>query len=89
MVNAILLADLIASIIPNFMDSVISTGCGCTDPAVSSLMTVKIHRKSKTFRIDPVTKAAAVILAHEGKQTLSEYIEQLIKLDLWRKKLSG
>lgn len=47
----------------------------------------KIQKTLKTFRIDPVIKAAAVILANEAKQTLSQYIEQLIKLDLWRKKL--
>jgi len=51
------------------------------------MMTDKIQKTLKTFRIDPVIKAAAMILAHEAQQTLSQYIEQLIKLDLWRKKL--
>jgi len=82
-----LVADLKASIIPIFMDSLISTGCGWSNSAGSSLMTDRIQKTSKTFRIDPVIKAAAVILAHEAQQTLSQYIEQLIKLDLWRKKL--
>jgi predicted HicB family RNase H-like nuclease len=40
-----------------------------------------------TFRIDPKIKEAAKKIAQEAKQTLSRYIEQLIRIDLWRKRL--
>ena len=40
-----------------------------------------------TFRIDPNLKQAAKQVAKAAKQTLSRYIEQLIRLDVWRKGL--
>ncbi len=42
-----------------------------------------------TFRIDPNLKQVAKQVAKAAKQTLSRYIEQLIRLDVWRKGLMG
>ena len=42
-----------------------------------------------TFRIDPRVKEAAKKAAQQLKSTLSQYIQELIKLDLWRKGLLG
>jgi predicted HicB family RNase H-like nuclease len=42
-----------------------------------------------TFRIDPRIKEAAKKAALEARLTLSKYVEELIRLDLWRKKLLG
>lgn len=53
------------------------------------LMSEKIQKITITFRIDPIIKEAAKRVALEAKQTLSRYIEQLVKLDLWRKRLLG
>jgi predicted HicB family RNase H-like nuclease len=52
-------------------------------------MRERIQKIAIAFRIDPVIKEAARKCALEAKQTLSRYIEQLIKLDLWRKRLLG
>lgn len=40
-----------------------------------------------TFRIDPRIKEAAKRAATEAKTSLSKYIQNLIRLDLWRKGL--
>lgn len=53
------------------------------------LMREKIQKITIAFRIDPKIKEAAKRVALEARQTLSRYIEQLIKLDLWRKRLLG
>jgi len=42
-----------------------------------------------TFRIDPKIKEAAKRCAKEAKQTLSRYVEELIKQDLWKKGMLG
>jgi predicted HicB family RNase H-like nuclease len=52
-------------------------------------MREKIPKMAFTFRLDPKLREAAKKIALEARQTLSRYIEQLIKLDLWRKKLLG
>ena len=52
-------------------------------------MREKIQKITITFRIDPKIKEAAKRVALGAKQTLSRYIEQLVKLDLWRKRLLG
>ena len=54
-----------------------------------SLMREKVKKIALTFRIDPEIKEVAKRVAREAKQTLSRYIDQLIKLDLWRKRLLG
>ena len=54
-----------------------------------NLMREKIQKITITFRIDPSLKEAAKRVALGAKQTLSRYIEQLVKLDLWRKRLMG
>ncbi len=41
------------------------------------------------FRIDPRIKEAAKKAAIQAKLTLSRYVENLIRLDLWRKRLLG
>lgn len=40
-----------------------------------------------TFRVDPRIKEAARQAALEAKLTLSKYVEDLVRLDLWRKGL--
>ena len=60
---------------------------GC--PLYLSLMREKVKKIALTFRIDPEIKEVAKRVAREAKQTLSRYIDQLIKLDLWRKRLLG
>jgi predicted HicB family RNase H-like nuclease len=40
-----------------------------------------------TFRIDPRIKEAAKRAAAEAKTTMSKYVQNLIRLDLWRKGL--
>lgn len=40
-----------------------------------------------TFRLDPKLKQVAKRVTKAAKQTFSRYIEQLIRLDLWRKGL--
>jgi predicted HicB family RNase H-like nuclease len=52
-------------------------------------MREKVKKIALTFRIDPEIKEVAKRVAREAKQTLSRYIDQLIKLDLWRKRLLG
>jgi predicted HicB family RNase H-like nuclease len=52
-------------------------------------MREKVKKIALTFRIDPEIKEGAKRVAREAKQTLSRYIDQLIKLDLWRKRLLG
>ena len=52
-------------------------------------MREKIQKITITFRLDPKLKQAAKQVAKAAKQTLSRYIEQLVKLDLWRKRLLG
>jgi len=42
-----------------------------------------------TFRIDPRIKEAAKRAASEARTTLSTYVQNLIRLDLWRKGLLG
>lgn len=42
-----------------------------------------------TFRIDPRIKEAAIRAAAEARTTLSKYVQNLIRLDLWRKGLLG
>jgi hypothetical protein len=41
------------------------------------------------FRIDPRLKEAAIKAARELKLTLSKYVQEMIRLDLWRKGLLG
>ena len=48
-------------------------------------MKERIQKIVITFRLDPALKEAAQRIAREAKQTLSRYIEELIRLDLWRK----
>jgi len=50
-------------------------------------MIPKIPKIVFTFRIDPRVKEAAKKAAQEAKLTLSRYISELIRLDLWRKRL--
>lgn len=38
-----------------------------------------------TIRLDPAIKEAAKSIARKARQTLSRYVEELIRLDLWRK----
>jgi predicted HicB family RNase H-like nuclease len=52
-------------------------------------MREKIQKITIAFRIDPKIKEAAKRFALGTKQTLSRYIEQLVRLDLWRKRLLG
>jgi len=40
-----------------------------------------------TFRLDPKLKQVAKQVAKAAKQKFSRYIEQLIRLDFWRKGL--
>jgi predicted HicB family RNase H-like nuclease len=40
-----------------------------------------------TFRVNPKLKEAARQAARQAKLTLSKYVEDLVKLDLWRKGL--
>jgi hypothetical protein len=40
-----------------------------------------------TFRLEPKLKQVAKRVTKAAKQTFSRYIEQLIRLDLWRKGL--
>ena len=42
-----------------------------------------------TFRIDPRIKEAAKKAAAEARMTISKYVQNLIRLDLWRKGLLG
>jgi len=49
----------------------------------------KIQKIILTFRVDPRVKEAAKKAAEKAKLTLSRYIENLIRLDLWRKGLLG
>jgi predicted HicB family RNase H-like nuclease len=42
-----------------------------------------------TFRIDPRIKEAAKRAASEARTTLSKYVQNLIRMDLWRKGLLG
>jgi predicted HicB family RNase H-like nuclease len=52
-------------------------------------MTPRVTKRLFTFRIDPQVKEAAKKAAQEAKVTLSKYVENLIRLDLWRKRLLG
>lgn len=52
-------------------------------------MTPRVTKIVFTFRIDPRVKEAAKKAAAEAKLTLSRYVENLIRLDLWRKRLIG
>ena len=52
-------------------------------------MTLRVPKIIFTFRVDPRVKEAAKKAAEEAKLTLSRYIENLIRLDLWRKGLLG
>jgi predicted HicB family RNase H-like nuclease len=55
--------------------------------------TPKAHGKGSkivfTFRIDPRIKEAAKRAAAEARTTLSKYVQNLIRLDLWRKGFLG
>lgn len=51
------------------------------------MATPKIRKVIFTFRIDPFIKEAAKRAARDAKTTLSNYLENLIRLDLWRKGL--
>ena len=42
-----------------------------------------------TFRIDPKVQEAAKKVARAARQTLSKYVEELIRIDLWRKHMLG
>jgi antitoxin component of RelBE/YafQ-DinJ toxin-antitoxin module len=48
-------------------------------------MTTRVPKIVFTFRIDPRVKEAAKRAAKELKLTISRYVENLIRLDLWRK----
>jgi predicted HicB family RNase H-like nuclease len=50
-------------------------------------MTPKVAKIVFTFRIDPRVKEAAKKAAQQAKLTLSRYVAELIRLDLWRKGL--
>jgi len=52
-------------------------------------MRTPIHKIFFSFRIDPKIKEAAKKAAIAAKVTISRYVEDLIKLDLWRKRLLG
>lgn len=52
-------------------------------------MTPRVTKRLFTFRIDPYVKEAAKKAAKEAKMTISKYVENLIRLDLWRKRLLG
>jgi predicted HicB family RNase H-like nuclease len=47
----------------------------------------KIRKYLFTFRIDPKLKDAAKRAALEAKLTLSRYVEDLVRRDVWRKGL--
>lgn len=51
-------------------------------------MTPRVNRIVFTFMIDPRVKEAARKAAQEAKLTLSRYVENLIRVDLWRKGLA-
>jgi hypothetical protein len=46
-----------------------------------------MHKIFFSFRIDPKIKEAAKKAAIAAKMTISRYVEELIKLDLWRKRI--
>jgi hypothetical protein len=50
-------------------------------------MIPKVPKIVFTFRIDPQVKEAAKKAAKEANMTLSRYVAELIRLDLWRKGL--
>jgi predicted HicB family RNase H-like nuclease len=52
-------------------------------------MMERIQKIAITFRIDPKVKEAAKKVAWSARQTLSKYIEELIRIDLWRKRMLG
>jgi predicted HicB family RNase H-like nuclease len=52
-------------------------------------MREKVQKIVITFRIDPKLKEAAKKVAREAKRTLSKYVEELIRIDLWRKHIPG
>jgi predicted HicB family RNase H-like nuclease len=52
-------------------------------------MTPKVPKIVFTFRIDPRVKEAARKAASEAKLTISKYVENLVRVDLWRKGLLG
>lgn len=47
----------------------------------------RLLKKVFTFRIDPQLKEAATRAAREVKLTLSRYIQELIRRDVWSKGL--
>jgi antitoxin component of RelBE/YafQ-DinJ toxin-antitoxin module len=49
----------------------------------------KIVKILVNFRIEPALKAAAMKLAKEARFTVSRYIEELVRRDLWSKGLLG
>jgi predicted HicB family RNase H-like nuclease len=62
---------------------------GCRARSEADFMTPRVTKRLFTFRIDPQVKEAAKKAAQEAKVTLSKYVENLIRLDLWRKRLLG
>jgi hypothetical protein len=52
-------------------------------------MKERVEKIVITFRLDPKIKEAAKKIALAAKQTLSRYVEELIRIDLWRKRLLG
>jgi len=52
-------------------------------------MRERLQKTVFTFRLDPKVKGAAKKVAQEARKTLSKYIEELIRIDLWRKGMLG
>lgn len=52
-------------------------------------MTLRVPKIIFTFRVDPRVKEAAKKAAEEAKLSLSRYVENLIRLDLWRRGMLG
>jgi predicted HicB family RNase H-like nuclease len=52
-------------------------------------MRERLHKVVITFRIDPELKEIAKKVAWASRQTLSKYVEELIRVDLWRKHMLG
>lgn len=55
----------------------------------ASNMPLKVPKIVFTFRIDPRVKEAAKKAAAAAKLSVSKYVENLIRLDLWRKGMMG
>jgi len=64
-------------------------GSGAYRWAMSGMGKIRGTKIAFTFRIDPHLKIAAKRAAAEAGKSLSKYVQNLIRLDLWRKGLLG